>query len=126
VTNNAGGVISGTGSGSFGIASGDTNQSVAINATAVSLGNIQMSNLEQQLAAIRGGSTGFSSAGFAISGGAASFGQGFAGVSGPEGKSGPLRRRIRAYQLPVQQRLRRRPDQLLKTIVRRIVKPKSD
>jgi hypothetical protein len=59
VTNNAGGVISGTGSGSFGIASGDTNQSVAINATAVSLGNIQMSNLEQQLAAIRGGSTGF-------------------------------------------------------------------
>jgi hypothetical protein len=126
VTNNAGGVISGTGSGSFGIASGDTNQSVAINATAVSFGNIQMSNLEQQLAAIRGGSTGFSSAGFAISGGAASFGQGFAGVSGPEGKSGPLRRRIRAYQLPVQQRLRRRPNQLLKTIVRRIVKPKSD
>ena len=48
-----------------------------------------MSNLEQQLAAIRGGSTGFSSAGFGISGGAASFGEGFAGVSGPEGKSGP-------------------------------------
>jgi len=48
-----------------------------------------MSNLEQQLAAIRGGSTGFSSAGFAISGGATSFGPGFAGVSGPEGKSGP-------------------------------------
>jgi outer membrane autotransporter protein len=64
-------------------------QITSINATAVSLGNIQMSNLEQQLAAIRGGSTGFSSAGFAISGGAASFGQGFAGVSGPEGKSGP-------------------------------------
>jgi len=30
VTNNVGGVISGTGSGSFGIASGDTNQSVAV------------------------------------------------------------------------------------------------
>ena len=64
-------------------------QITSINATAVSLGNIQMSNLEQQLASIRGGSSGFSSAGFAISGGAASFGQGFAGVSGPEGKSGP-------------------------------------
>ena len=64
-------------------------QIASINATAVSLGNIQMSNLEQQLAAVRSGSTGFSSAGFAISGGAASFGQGFAGVSGPEGKSGP-------------------------------------
>jgi len=64
-------------------------QIASINATAVSLGNIQMSNLQQQLAAIRGGSTGFSSAGFAISGGAGSFGPGFAGVSGPEGKSGP-------------------------------------
>src|SRR6202007_2509557 len=41
------------------------------------------------MANIRGGSTGFSSAGFAISGGAASFGEGFEGVSGPEGKSGP-------------------------------------
>jgi autotransporter-associated beta strand protein len=61
----------------------------SINATAVSLGNVQISNLEQRLANVRGGSTGFSSAGFAISGGAASFGEGFAGVSGPEGKSGP-------------------------------------
>jgi outer membrane autotransporter protein len=41
------------------------------------------------MANIRGGSTGFSSAGFGISGGAASFGEGFEGVSGPEGKSGP-------------------------------------
>ena len=61
----------------------------SINATAVSIGNLQMFNLEQRLDNIRGGSTGFSSAGFAISGGTASFGEGFAGVSGPEGKSGP-------------------------------------
>jgi hypothetical protein len=103
VTNTTGGTIQGisrndngfdsnTGAGIYAFANSTlvtvVNQA-SINATAVSLGNIQMSNLEQQLAAIRGGSTGFSSAGFAISGGAASFGQGFAGVSGPEGKSGP-------------------------------------
>jgi hypothetical protein len=60
----------------------------SVNATAVSVGNVQMSNLGGRLANIRAGSTGFSSAGFAISGGAASFGEGFAGVSGPEGKGG--------------------------------------
>ena len=60
----------------------------SVNATAVSVGNVQMSNLGGRLANIRAGSTGFSSAGFAISGGAASFGEGLAGVSGPEGKSG--------------------------------------
>ena len=60
----------------------------SVNATAVSVGNVQMSNLGGRLANIHAGSTGFSSAGFAISGGAASFGEGFAGVSGPEGKSG--------------------------------------
>jgi outer membrane autotransporter protein len=60
----------------------------SINATAVSVGNVQMSNLGQRLANVRGGSTGFSSAGFAISGSAASFDEGFAGVSGPEGKAG--------------------------------------
>jgi outer membrane autotransporter protein len=43
----------------------------------------------QRLTNIRGGSSGFSSSGFAISGPAASFGEGFAGVTGPEGKSGP-------------------------------------
>jgi uncharacterized protein with beta-barrel porin domain len=64
-------------------------QITSINATAVSLGNIQMSNLGQRLADIRLGSTGFSSAGFSINGGAGSLGQGFAGVTGPEGKSGP-------------------------------------
>jgi autotransporter-associated beta strand protein len=60
----------------------------SVNATAVSVGNVQMSNLGGRLANIRAGSTGFSSAGFAISGGAASFREGLAGVSGPEGKSG--------------------------------------
>jgi uncharacterized protein with beta-barrel porin domain len=63
-------------------------QITSINATAVSIGNVQMLNLVQRLANVRGGSTGFSSAGFAVSG-AASFAGGFAGVSGPEGKSGP-------------------------------------
>ena len=61
----------------------------SINATAVSIGNVQIFNLELRLANIRGGSTGFSSAGFTISRGAASTGEGFAGVTGPEGKTGP-------------------------------------
>jgi autotransporter-associated beta strand protein len=64
-------------------------QNSSINATAVSVGNVQMSNLGQRLGSIRAGSTGFSSAGFAINGGNTSFGEGFAGVTGPEGKSGP-------------------------------------
>jgi hypothetical protein len=63
-------------------------QVTSINATAVSVGKVQVSNAGQRLANIRGGSTGFSSAEFS-SGGAASIGEGFAGVSGPEGKSGP-------------------------------------
>jgi autotransporter-associated beta strand protein len=61
----------------------------SINATAVSVGKVQIANIGQRLANIRGGSTGFSSTGFSINGGAASIGEGFAGVSGPEGKSGP-------------------------------------
>jgi len=64
-------------------------QVTSINATAVSVGKVQVSNVGQRLANIRGGSNGFSSAGLSISGGAASIGEGFAGVSGPEGKSGP-------------------------------------
>jgi autotransporter-associated beta strand protein len=64
-------------------------QITSINATAVSVGKVQVSNVGQRLANIRGGSNGFSSAGFSINGGAASIGDGFAGVSGPEGKSGP-------------------------------------
>ena len=38
---------------------------------------------------IRAGSTGFSAAGFSLNGSAPSFSGGLAGVSGPEGKSGP-------------------------------------
>ena len=61
----------------------------SINATAVSVGKVQVSNIGQRLANVHAGSTGFSSTGFSINGGAASFGEGFAGVTGPEGKSGP-------------------------------------
>ena len=60
----------------------------SINATAVSVGKVQISNIVQRLANVQGGSNGFSSAGFSING-ATSFGLGFQGVSGPEGKSGP-------------------------------------
>jgi autotransporter-associated beta strand protein len=63
-------------------------QITSINATAVSVGRVQVSNISGRLANIHAGSTGFSSAGFALSGAASSAG-GFAGVSGPEGKSGP-------------------------------------
>jgi autotransporter-associated beta strand protein len=62
-------------------------QITSINATAVSVGKVQVSNIGQRLANVRGGSTGFSSAGFSLNGG--SGGEGLAGVSGPEGKSGP-------------------------------------
>jgi outer membrane autotransporter protein len=55
----------------------------------VSLANVQTANLERRLDDIRAGSNGFSSAGFAINGSGPSFSEGFAGVSGPEGKSGP-------------------------------------
>jgi autotransporter-associated beta strand protein len=61
----------------------------SMNATTVAGGNVQASNVGQRLNAVRGGSTGFSSSGFGISGAASDFGDGFAGVSGPEGKSGP-------------------------------------
>jgi autotransporter-associated beta strand protein len=63
-------------------------QNSSLNATAVSVGKVQLSNVGARLANIRGGSTGFSSAGFSV-GGATSFGEGFEGVTGPEGKSGP-------------------------------------
>ena len=56
----------------------------SINATAVSVGKVQVSNIGQRLANVHAGSTGFSSNGFSLNGGT-----GFAGVSGPEGKSGP-------------------------------------
>ena len=55
----------------------------------VSLANVQTANLERRMDDIRAGSSGFSSAGFAINGSGPSFWEGFTGVSGPEGKSGP-------------------------------------
>jgi uncharacterized protein with beta-barrel porin domain len=58
-------------------------------ATGTAQGNTQIASLSGRMANIHAGSTGFSSAGFAIKGAMASFGEGFAGVSGPEGKSGP-------------------------------------
>jgi outer membrane autotransporter protein len=62
----------------------------SMNATTVSLGRVQASNVGQRLNYIRaGGPSGFSSSGFGITGGAASFDEGFAGVSGPEGKAVP-------------------------------------
>jgi outer membrane autotransporter protein len=54
----------------------------------VSLANVQTANLERRMDDIQAGSHGFSSSGFAINGSGPSFSQGFAGVSGPEGKSG--------------------------------------
>ena len=60
-----------------------------------SLANVQTANLQRRMTDIRAGSTGFSSAGFAVNGTGPSFwdgfanGGGFAGVSGAEGKSGP-------------------------------------
>jgi uncharacterized protein with beta-barrel porin domain len=53
-----------------------------------SLANVQSANLERRMDDIQAGSTGFSSSGFSINGSGPSFSEGFAGVSGPEGKSG--------------------------------------
>ena len=62
----------------------------SMNATTVSHGRVQASNVGQRLNYIHaGGPSGFSSSGFGITGGAASFDEGFAGVSGPEGKAVP-------------------------------------
>jgi uncharacterized protein with beta-barrel porin domain len=61
----------------------------SFHATGTAQGNTQIASLSGRMANIQAGSTGFSSAGFAINGATASFGEGFAGVSGPEGKSGP-------------------------------------
>ena len=60
-----------------------------------SLANVQTANLQRRMGDIRAGSTGFTSAGFYVNGSGPSFwegfanGEGFAGVSGAEGKSGP-------------------------------------
>jgi outer membrane autotransporter protein len=55
----------------------------------VSLANVQTANLKRRMEDIRAGSSGFSAAGFALNGSAPSVSDGFAGISGPEGKSGP-------------------------------------
>jgi outer membrane autotransporter protein len=53
----------------------------------VSLANVQTANLERRMDDIQAGSRGFSSS-VTINGSLPSFSEGFAGVSGPEGKSG--------------------------------------
>jgi hypothetical protein len=55
----------------------------------VSLANVQTANLKRRTEDIRAGSNSFSSSGFTLNGGALSFSGGLAGVSGPQGKSGP-------------------------------------
>ncbi len=64
-------------------------QLTSINATAVSVSDVQISNISQRLANVHAGSTGFSSSGFSLNGGTATFADGFAGVTGSEGKSAP-------------------------------------
>ena len=61
----------------------------SFHATGAAHGNTQIANLGGRMANIRAGLTGFSSIGFTLNGSVASSGEGFAGVSGPEGKSGP-------------------------------------
>ena len=61
----------------------------SFHATGAAHGNTQIANLGGRMANIRAGITGFSSIGLTLNGGVASSGEGFAGVSGPEGKSGP-------------------------------------
>jgi outer membrane autotransporter protein len=56
---------------------------------AVSLANVQTANLERRMDDIRGGSTGFSAAGFTMNGITPSFSGGLAGPTGAEGKAGP-------------------------------------
>jgi outer membrane autotransporter protein len=56
---------------------------------AVSLANVQTANLKRRMEDIPAGSTGFSAAGFTLNGITPNLSSGLAGVSGPEGKSGP-------------------------------------
>jgi outer membrane autotransporter protein len=60
----------------------------SINAS-VSIGKVQVSNIGQRMLNIHAGSTGFSSSGFTLNGEAPTFGNGLAGETGAEGKSGP-------------------------------------
>jgi outer membrane autotransporter protein len=73
--------------GDFGLISPE--EQASIFNIGVSLANVQTANLMRRLDDIRAGSTGFSAAGFTLNGTTPSLNTGFAGVSGPEGKSGP-------------------------------------
>jgi outer membrane autotransporter protein len=55
----------------------------------VSFANVQTANLMRRLEDVRAGDNGFNSSGFSLNGGASNFSTGLAGVTGPEGKSGP-------------------------------------
>jgi outer membrane autotransporter protein len=61
----------------------------SFHATGTAHGNTQIANLGGRMANIRAGITGFSSIGLTLNGSTPSSVEGFAGVSGPEGKSGP-------------------------------------
>jgi len=64
-------------------------QITSFHAIGAAHGNTQIANLGGRMANIRAGVTGFSSIGLTLNGSVASSGEGFAGESGPEGKSGP-------------------------------------
>jgi outer membrane autotransporter protein len=55
----------------------------------VSFANVQTANLKRRLEDVRAGDNGFNSSGFSLNGGALNSSGGLAGVTGPEGKSGP-------------------------------------
>jgi fibronectin-binding autotransporter adhesin len=55
----------------------------------VSFANVQTANLKRRLEDVRAGDNGFNSSGFSLNGGTSNFSTGLAGVTGPEGKSGP-------------------------------------
>jgi outer membrane autotransporter protein len=55
----------------------------------VSFANVQTANLKRRLEDVRAGDNGFNSSGFSLNGGTSNFSPGLAGVTGPEGKSGP-------------------------------------
>ena len=56
----------------------------------VSLANVQTANLERRMDDLRAGASGFSASGLALNGSAPNFSGGFAGATGPEGKSGKM------------------------------------
>jgi outer membrane autotransporter protein len=73
--------------GDFGLISPE--ELASIFNTSISLANVETANLIRRMEDVRAGSTGFSAAGFTMNGITPNSNGGFAGVSGPEGKSGP-------------------------------------